>query len=282
MIIISKRWIKIKASGEPEVDVCDTIRGLDFLGDDMTPVVSNNYQSDTARDGGIFNYTTFSQSVVNANFFLRFITWQEFKMAKNEIYRMFMNRKLMRIRTDTEPYMVKYVRSGNFELPAPQGMLDTTFTVPFDNPSGYKYSLLRSDALHTNADDLWQVGMHIPVDQDVNYHFKNAKTIKVYNPSDIEIDPYYQRHDLQIICKFSGSKLGLTNQTNGTAWNYNAGSSGNDTITLNGISTYKNGTPDSSNTDYGNIVLDKGWNSIVVTGATTNDITFSFPFIYLA
>ncbi|MCF2624544.1 phage tail family protein, partial [Ligilactobacillus salivarius] len=64
-------------------------------------------------------------------------------------------------------------------------------------------------------------------------------------------------------------------------WSYNKSSNGSETILLDGISTTVNGNPATVNTDYGHIVLNTGWNDIVVSGTNSNDITFSFPFIYI-
>ena len=73
----------------------------------------------------------------------------------------------------------------------------------------------------------------------------------------------------------------ITNNTNGSEWSYIKASNGEESIILDGINTTLNGNPASANTDYGNIILDTGWNDIAVTGADSVDITFSFPFIYL-
>lgn len=273
-------WMKIKVGDEDEVDVTQKIIGLDFMGDDSNPTIINNYQTDSASDGSVFNFATIGQNVVNANFFLTFTTYADYKMAKSEIFRLFMNRNLMRIRTDSEPYIVKYVRAGNFELGPLEGNEDLAFTIPFDNPSGYKYSFFRSDEIFdTNKN--WQLGMHLPIDQELSYHFTSNKTMMVYNPSDLPIDPYFQKHDLRVISNFNGANFKLTNQTNGSKWSYLKESDGKQNIILDGINTYLNGTPASANTDYGNLTLEKGWNKIVAEGADTFDVTFSFPFIYL-
>ena len=124
-------------------------------------------------------------------------------------------------------------------------------------------------------------GMNLHENEDpYNYHFTTTN-FKVYNASDIQIDPFGQKHDLKIISKFSGNSMKLTNNSNGSEWAYNKASNGKDNIVLDGINTTLNGNPASANTDYGNIILDTGWNNITVTGADSVDITFSFPFIYL-
>ena len=271
----------IKRGDTPEFEITDAIQGLEFLGNDSSPVIANTYQQNTGRDGQLFQTQTFDKTVENANFLINFGDWYDFKLLKHDIYRIFSQRSMMRIRTDAEMGIVKYVRPTSFDIkPISDGAHDATFTIPFENPSGYKYSLARSDNLYTYDAELWQIGMNLPNGQDIGYHF-TQRNFDVYNASDIPIDPYYQKHDLRIICHFNGSNLTILNKTNGSSWQYQKAASKSDTIILDGIKTTLNGNPASVNTDYGNIVLETGYNNISVTGAADIDITFSFPFIYL-
>ena len=280
-IKLNGSWIKIKPAGKDEVDVCDMVPGLKFLGDDTSPVITNNYQDAAGTDGSIYNYATYDKNVVSAKFWLHFKDYYDLKLAKHDLYRLFSTKDLIRIRTDAEPAIVKFVRAGNFDItPTEDGSNDALFTIPFENPSGYKYSYLTSDNPHLYETEGWQIGMNLPNGQDLHYRFTKNK-MRVYNASDIAIDPYFQRHELRIICKFKGGSLRLKNNTNGSSWEYKAKSDGKQTIVLDGINTSLDGSPASAKTDFGNLVLEPGWNDIVATGATTLDVTFSFPFIYL-
>ncbi|MCP9313701.1 phage tail family protein [Liquorilactobacillus satsumensis] len=274
----------IKRGNEDEIDVGTITSDLDFLGESTSPTISNVYQDNVGNDGSILNYQSFQKSVVTANFNLHFGDWMDFKLAQHDIYRFFMNKELMRIRTDMEPAIVKYVRAGNFDVkPISDGSNDASFSIPFDNPSGYKYSLANSDQLKTYDQGVWMLyGGNIPMQDDINYHFVDQRTLKVYNASDITVDPYFQRHELKIIMKHYGGSFGLVNNTTGTSWNFKGQMNNADTLLLNGINTFKNGTLDNNETDYGYLSLAPGWNEISVVGAGDLDITFSFPFIYLA
>ena len=244
-------------------------------------MLTNNYSDSSGSDGSVFNYATFDKSEVNANFILHFYDYYDFKLAQHDIYKLFMNKELIRIRTNAEPAIVKFVRAGNFEIkPWRDGAKDAMFTIPFENPSGYKYSYLTSDNPYLYSTEGWQIGMNLPNGQDLHYHF-TTPNMRVYNASDIAIDPYYQRHELKIITKFKGNSLKLVNKTNNAKWEYKAKSDGKESIVLDKINTFTDGSPTSYNTDFGNIVLEPGWNNIVATGATTLDVTFSFPFIYI-
>lgn len=278
---MSKPKLYIKPEDADEFEISEVVSGLEFLGDDENPAPVNTYQQLIGLDGERDVSQTYDKNVINAKFWLHFGDWYDYKLAKHDVFRMLSPRKLLRIRTDAEPAIVKYVRVAPFEIaPVVDGAHDALFTVPFDNPSGYKYSLARSDNLYTFDAELWQIGMNLPNSGDLNYHFTATK-FRVYNASDVAIDPYWQRHDLKIICQFSGNSLKLTNTTNSTEWEYQRSATKSDIIIKDGITTTLNGNPASGNTDFGDIILEPGWNEISVTGTTDVDITFSFPFIYL-
>ncbi len=269
----------MKIGDEAEFDIVDKVKGLKYLGDDSTLASTNQLLQVPGIDGTVYQYKTYSNYQVPAKFFLRFEDWQDYKLAKHQINRLFSSREKIRIRTDTEPAIVRFVVPNPPEItPTEAGAHYASFTENFDNPSGYRYSLYRSDSLPSIVNG-WQFGMNLP-EPLPSYHFTN-KSFKVYNASDIAIEPYKQKHDLRILFKFSGSQMKLTNKTNGSSYTYKNSSNGNEQIILDGISTTLNGNPASANTDYGTITLEKKWNDIDVSGADSVDITFSFPFIYL-
>lgn len=266
----------LKIGNQDEFDICEKVQGLHFLSDDSTPVTTNQFLEISGADGSQFQYATFGKYQVVANFFLEFKSWEDYKLAKHQINRIFSTKKLIRMRTNVESAIVRYVYPNFPEIkPISDGANSSTFSVNFDNPSGYRYSIDRSDELSKV-----QYGMYLLDNIYPEYRFTD-KSFRVYNPSDIAIDPYLGKHDLKIISKFSGNSLKITNTTNGTSWSYNKSSNGSETILLDGIVTTINGNPATVNTDYGHIVLNTGWNDIVVSGTNSNDITFSFPFIYI-
>ncbi|RXI22519.1 phage tail family protein [Pediococcus pentosaceus] len=271
----------LKVGNQDEIEVTEAIPELEFLGDSDSPAILNTYQPNVGIDGQILQATNYDKTTINANFLFNFRDWYDFKLIKHKIHQLFQQRQTMRIRTDAEPAIVKYLRPGTFEVkPISDGSHDATFTIPFDNPSGYKYSLLRSDSLYTFNEEGWQLGMNLP-SEDLNYTHSES-SFKIFNASDIMIDPYYQSHDLMLKINFEGKNLTVTNKTTNTSWSYTNPAKKTDNIVLDGIITTLNGEPASVNTDYGNLTLATGWNDISVTGATDFTVTFSFPFIYIA
>ena len=270
----------LKIGDQPEFNIADKVQGLRYLGDNSTPTINNSYLDVPGVDGSILQYQTFSRYQIAANFFLRFTDWQDFKLAKHQFYRLFGQRKLIRMRTDVESSIVRFVYPNLPEIkPSQDYAHDALIAMNFDNPSGYRYSLYRINSLDDAKSGTIQFG-ELGLDHAPNYHF-TANNFKLYNPSDIAIDPFGQKHDLQIVMKFSGNSCKVTNNTNGSEWEYKKSSNGSESIILNGINTTVDGQPASANTDYGNIILDTEWNDISISGANSIDITFSFPFIYL-
>ncbi|WP_461241153.1 phage tail domain-containing protein [Paucilactobacillus sp. N302-9] len=276
-----KPKLYVKIGNQDEFDVSERIPGLKFLGETISPQPTGNYQDNAGRDGSILTSLTYAKNTINSNFGLRFKDYYELELAKHEIYSLFASRNVLRTRTDAKPSIVKYVTATPFDLtPLEDYYGYSKFTIPFDNSAGVLFSLARSDQLDTISNGK-QLGMNLPNGDTPNYHYTSS-TFNIYNASDIKIQPYEQHHDLRIIIHFAGTNLKITNKTNGTSWSYTHSAAKSDEIILDGINTTLNGNPASANTDFGNIDLEVGTNSISVTGATDIDITFSFPFMYLA
>lgn len=268
----------LKLQGQDEFNITDRLPNVEYLGGDSTPAFNNVYQDNTTRDGSRLTSVNFSKLLYTANFLLRSQDYYDQKLLRHEIYQLFGDRKLVRFRTDTDLQKVMYGRPTSFEIKfIADGYDDSLFAIQFEILSGYKYSLNRSDSV--TVDDI-SFGMNFHLNEKPVYT-QTANSFRIYNPSDIAVDPYYQRHDLMLIIEYVGSSYQITNTTNGTSYQYKNASNGNDNIVLSGLSTMLNGQPASQNTDFGFIKLEKGWNDIVVSGATSHTTTFSFPFIYI-
>lgn len=276
-------FLKMKIGDGEEFNIADKIPGLTYLGVDdagSSPQFTNNYQDSSGKDGSYFVSQTFAKRTISEKFLLEAPTWEEFQLAKHDIYKLFAKRQIVRVRTDVNMAKVYFGYVTPFDISvAKPGAWYSNFSIPFELPQPYRYSLYRSDSPYTVEQGGWQFGMNLPKDVDLTYHFMTS-TFKVYNASDIVVDPYYQNHDLKIILKFIGDSLKITNKTNNSEWQYKE-SGNNQQIVIDGINTTLNGENANSKTDFGNISLEPGWNDIECTGASSIDITFSFPFIYL-
>ena len=279
--------IYLKVGDQPEICLNDKVQGLSYLGlsdGGSSPQITNNYQQVQGVDGSQFLSETFDKRTMNEQFSLDFMDYEDLVMAKHEIYRLFASRQLIRVRHSSNMAKVYFAYPLSFDIaPFQPGANVATFTIPFDCPSGYWFSIDRSDHARSfvNADVAYEMGFH---DSKVtNYRFTSTH-FNVYNPSDIAIDPYYEHHDMKILIRFSGNSITLTNNTNGTSFTYNKPS--NEALTYDGLNVYSGGgLNDSSNlnanSDGKTIVLDPEDNDFTITGCNSCDITFSFPFIYL-
>lgn len=263
-----------------EFEISTKIPGLRFLSLTDTPVQTNYYQEYSGVDSSVFYYSTTSKNTVTAKFLLRYRNYYHYKALRQEIYQLFMQKHLYRLRTDAERMKVNYVIPTSFDIePAEPLAKYAQITIAFENPSGYKFSRYRSDEQKDIWDD-YPLGWHLPVLTGDAFIFRD-NTFNVYNPSDIAIDPYMQKNDLKLKMKFQGSDINVQNETNGSNWTFNDQVTMQDTIVLDGINTYLNGSPASGKTNFGNLVLDTGWNKISVGGAAEMEMIFSFPFVYI-
>lgn len=282
--MLNDYWLKVKIGNQDEIDINTITPDLHFVELDTTPAFSNTYQNMAGVNGSIYTTGQFDKTTINLKFLVRFNDWKDLDLAKHDIYRFFMTKEVIRIRCNTAPNKIYYCRSLPFSIaPSKVGSAGAVFTVPLDNPSGLAYSIAPSDEIvNINENDNWSYGMNIPSGKQLKYHFTNTNKFTVFNPSDVDINPYLQNDKLSISVKFTGDNITIKNTINGSTWTYNKSGNGTDTILINGVTSSLNGTPCSKDTDFGHIQLDKGDNEFEITGANSSDIVFSFPFVYIA
>lgn len=280
---IRYNWPKlfIKPPEGDEIDAENITSGLRYLDDDSDPVLTNTYAQDAIIDGQAYSYSQVGMNTINGRFVLHYGDWYDYKMKKHEIARFFMQKGLYRIRTDAEPGIIKFVRAGNFEIKNPEdGTHIVQFTIPFDNPSGVKWSYAYSDELMEYSKNLWQYGMNLPNGIDLHYHYVNTHNFDIYNASDIDIDPV-NRYPLQIIVTGFNGKFDMINETTGDEIVYTEPLKPEDKLVWDNLSVYKNGELDNGSSNLAWIRLKQGWNHFKIYGYDNIDITFHFRFVYL-
>lgn len=271
----------IKPPNGDEIDAETITSGLHFLDDDSDPMLTTTYTTDTGVDGSVYSTSQISKNVINARFYLTYGDWYDYKMKKHEIANFFMQKGLYRIRSDAEPGIVKFVRAGNFTIKNPEDRSHVVqFTIPFDNPSGVKWSLAYSDDLMNYDQNLWQVGMNLPNGVDLKYHFVDEHQFKIWNASDIMIDPA-QHYSLRIVVTGQSGKFDMVNQTTGDQIIYTNSLQPNDQLVWDDMYCYRNGELCTDATNLAWIRLAKGWNDFKIYGYNKVDISFHFRFVYL-
>lgn len=266
----------IKTDGKDEIDLINLLPSLKYLDGFFTPNFVNAYQENSGTDGSQLSSVAFGRGTFTANFFIATDSYAKHQLIRHEIYKIFGQRQLLRIRPGDDSSKCFYGRPTNFSLDSlAEGNNDFKFQIAFEVPSGFMYSVRRSDQIKGEA-----FGMNLIEPMPSYQHSEN--TFSIYNASDIKIDPYYQRHDLKINMIIDGP-ITITNKTNGTSWSYKGNLSEKTNIVLDGLITYKKNKQDSVNTDFGFIQLEIGQNEFVVSGTTKiHDLTFSFPYLYLS
>lgn len=280
---IRYNWPKlfIKPPDGDEIDAEDITSGLRYLDDDSDPILTNTYAQDAVTDGQAYSYSQIGMNTINSRFFLKYSDWYDYKMKKHEIARFFMQKGLYRIRTDAEPGIVKFVRAGNFEIKNPEDRSHIVqFTIPWENPSGVKWSFAYSDELMEYDKNLWQYGMNLPNGQDLQYHFINTHNFDIYNASDIDLDPR-EKYPVQIIVTGFHGKFDMINETTGDEIIYTEPLAPEDTLVWDKLSVFKNGKLDNGATNLAWIRLKRGWNHFKIYGYDNVDIRFHFRFVYL-
>ncbi|WP_304974510.1 phage tail domain-containing protein [uncultured Limosilactobacillus sp.] len=272
----------IKPPNGDEIDAETITSGLHFLDDDSDPILITTYTTtDTGVDGSVYSTSQVGKNVINARFYLTYGDWYDYKMKKHEIAQFFMQKGLYRIRSDAEPAIVKFVRAGNFKIKNPEDRSHVVqFSIPFDNPSGVKWSLPYSDDLMNYDQNLWQYGMNLPNGIDLKYHFVNEHHFKIWNASDITIDPA-QRYGLRIIVTGQTGKFDMVNQTTGDEIVYVNSLQPNDQLVWDDMYCYCNGELCTDSTNLAWMRLAPGWNEFKIYGYNKVDIRFHFRFVYL-
>ena len=271
----------IKPPEGDEIDAEQITPGFRFLDDDEDPVMTTTYSENAGQDGSAYSYSVISRNTVNARFWLHYGDWYDYKMKKHDIARFFMQKGLYRIRTDAEPAIVKYVRAGNFNIKNPEDRShDIVFSIPFDNPSGVKWSYAYSDELKNYDMNRWQEGMNLPNGQDLQYHFVDQHNFRVYNAGDVMIDPA-SHYPLQIVITGFKGHFDMKNQTTGDEVIYVGSLNTDDQLVFDGLNTYLNGKNVDDATNLAWFRLAKEWNDIKIYGYDHVDIRFHFKFPYL-
>lgn len=266
---------------DTEISCENVTSDFHFLQDDSDSVLTNTYGTDDGLDGAAYAFQQRAQNVVNAKFVLKYTDWYDYQMKKHTLAKFFAQKGLYRIRTDTEPAIVKYAYAGNFTVAPTQDRSNyALITIPFDNPSGLKYSLGYSDDVMDYDSGLWQMGMNLPMNRSLQYEYNATRSFQIYNASDITVDPI-QHHDLQVIVKNTTGQVRIENTTTGNYVAYNGTLTTTDQLVWDGVNLYLNGQLANNSTDFTYLTLAPGYNDIKIISTADLDIDFHFRFIYL-
>jgi len=269
----------VKPKGEDEYAVAG-YRGLHFIRMTISsPQPEATLKANIGVDGQIQQGPIlYTSRTAKADFWLEVKDGVDLEGRLHEIYNKFFNRELIRLRQTYDIGRCVYGIPKPFSY-TDFGFYDKTFSIEFDIPSAYMYSIARSTDFPLDVDkavDLVSTSMNLP-ETDFSYTHTNG-VFKIYNPSDFDIQPYEQNHELNINFVGSGSP-NLTNTDTGDLFQLTRSISNADSLILKGVHPFLNGEACEIDTNHGHINLKKGWNNFNLTGFS-GTATFDFPFIY--
>lgn len=278
MQVSNMQTLYIKKQGEPEIAITANHQFAFLNLVNGTPKPKMNTYTPTGIDGQIQQGAiTYDATTVQADFLINARNAYELDLLEHKIYDLFSSRTVMRLRSSVSPALVVYCYPQPFTMTRVD-YAEKSFSVTFNNLSGFRQSIVNSDEIF-KFNGNYQIGLNLPRDKDYSYHFK-SNDFNVYNPSDVDIQPLEQRHDLVIKITGTGNNVVLTNTTSNETFTYKKGLTDGQTLTINGINPFLDDTSCGIDTDHGTISLVKGNNHFTVSGLDNPDITFSFPFLY--
>lgn len=271
------RHLFVQPQGEKEYDLTARLPSVVLL--DMkssAPQLTGNFLQIAGSDGEALISSNYNPTTVTVSLFLKGQSMADLRALIAEVQSAFYQRRLIRLRSSLTPHRAYWVIGQPTDITPIQGTTQATVDLVFTNPSGMAQSAVRSDELPAKVGALG-IGQGIPVD-DLTYQQRGG-SFKIYNPSDIAIDPYIQHHDLVISVTGVGSSFTITNKTNNTSINVTSPIRDGQTFKLNGVVPSIDGDTNIQS-DFGHIELAKGYNDIQVSGLNNPVTTFSFPFLY--
>ncbi|WP_431811936.1 phage tail domain-containing protein [Lysinibacillus sp. FW12] len=152
-----------------------------------------------------------------------------------------------------------------------------TFQLPYAESAGTTLDARTFDR------DVWQTGQGLVAADPttLKYVFQNETSFQVYNAGDVPLKTNLRDMLFEIEFRGASNNLSIRNITNSTQWQYNSSSGPNDVIKLETPNRFtKNGSSIFRNTNKKVLILNPGWNSIQITGASQFLISFKFKFYY--
>ncbi|GKU81196.1 phage tail family protein [Niallia sp. NCCP-28] len=244
-----------------------------------SPQPSTNYQQQDGLDGQMDGYTTYGPKTVTANFYLKSMDPQEYQLLIRDVFQFFFQREAYYISSSDMKGIRYLVHPKPFEYTR-VNTIAATFSIEFEVFKGYGESWGTTLNDFTFDEEKWQIGMNLPLAEDLKYVFTNESNFKVYNASDIVVNPLL-RHDLTIGISGVGSSVKLINKSTGDIFQYNKSMKQGDILLLTGVYPYLNGDHCGRDTNHGIITLNPMlFNEMELTGLTNSKISFDFPFLY--
>ncbi|EAD4088986.1 phage tail family protein [Listeria monocytogenes] len=274
----SKMYI-LKQDSDKEIDAdslaCVTF--LQFVRD--SPQLSTTFYEFAGADGAIEGDSVFKSKKITCDFLIQANSVDNYKLAEQEFYNFFYERKSYYIRFSRTPGIRYKVIPEVAAVELSKNGKIAKITLELNNFTGYAESV-HSSLMTQDVEDSWQFGQGILAD-DYSYTH-HANHFSIYNPGSITVDP--RLHFLRIL--IIGDAYGdfvMENQTTLERFEctkkFNVGNK--DVLTLEQTSPKVNGIPIGMETNGGLISLAPGKNDIVLKNIARTFVTFDFHSLHV-
>jgi hypothetical protein len=202
----------------------------------------------------------------------------DFTLLRDELFRVFDSREPFYLLPDESPgkwILVKYDSPYTLSRTGALGEFELTFT----SESAFFESIGDTLDTFTFESEKWQTGQGLTLDDTMYTH--SSTSFQIYNAANgVTIDP----RELPLLITFKGAStnLQIKNLTTGDTWALTGSTITSDTLTLDGVRSFKNGVSVFGDTNRKLITLAPGYNDFQIVGASGSfTISFSFRFYTL-
>jgi phage-related protein len=232
--------------------------GLTCLSFQVEPLeAEHETESVEGADGYTDIETTYNGRKLYSRWFFRVGEYGDFHDIKDKIYRLFAPKKELVLIDERQPFKQWHARvEAQDRIDNDKSPMWKEFEVNFISKHVYAAAVdLYNETFTTNA-------------------------FTVFNAGTETIDA--REHELLITFKGTSDKLRIVNNSTGDQWQYFGTTSANDTIKLDQVYPYKNGSNIFGNTNHGAITILPSSNNFSVFGASGSySIKFEFRPMYI-
>lgn len=215
---------------------------------------------------------------IDVRFLMRSEDFNDSYLLRDELYRLIAKEGYLYLSEKRQPGKRWKVYFEGMNEPERAGLHTMVMVASFVAPLGLSESVGTTLNKREFDENKWQFGQGLTFEDKEYVHSTNR--FKIYNAGDVAIDP--RKLPLKIIYRGASNRLTIKNHTNDTVWNYTGTSGANDSVTLDGIHSFKNDVSIFGSTNKQLVTLEKGWNDIELSGTSgTFLISFDFRFYFL-
>lgn len=203
----------------------------------------------------------------------------DLELQRLELKKIFDSSETFYVYTERMPHLRWEVVADSFQFPQTSNFWRATASINLVCPSGFAESKATTLDVLSYDVDKWGLGMNIPHGTNLRYTFKNERSFRVYNASNIDL--LADDKPVQIIFKGNvANKLTITNKTTGQIFEFSRPLDTGNTLILDGLIPIEDDMQMYYASNHGFIDFKKGWNEISVAGASDFTISFKTRFYY--